>query len=161
MRRRPVRRGLALIDVVVGGLMLGVGLSVVLSVASRAIARQTEGEKRMVASWLADELLNMVLAEGPEDYPAVHDTEDAFGAPFEEYSYTVDIESLGRSEPYRVTATVSWPGRAVNFVEVQTIIAAHQGEPIQLREPYEPVDRDARYFGEDDEGGGLGGATAP
>jgi hypothetical protein len=157
------RRGIALVDVIVGGVMLGIGLAVVLSVASRALTQQTDGEKRMIASWLADELLNMVLVEGPEDYPAVHGTADTFDAPFEEFSYEVDIERLGRGEPYRVNALVSWPvGRTTHFVRVETLISLRLGEPVQLREPYEPVDRDARNFGEEDggtSGAGAGGAS--
>ena len=57
-RRRP-RRGFALMDVIVGGVMLGIGLAVVLTLASRAIASQAQGERQMVAAWLLDELLAM------------------------------------------------------------------------------------------------------
>jgi hypothetical protein len=160
LRRAHHRRGIALVDAIVGGLMLGIGLTVVVSMASRALARQTDGEKRMVASWLADEMLNMVLAEGPEKYEVSHDTADRFGDPFADFSYEINIDLLGRGAPYRVTATVTWPvGRTTHFVRVETLIAARLGDPVQLREPYEPLDRDARNFG-DDAGTGLGGGTA-
>ncbi len=38
------RRGVALLDALVGGAMLGVGLAVVLSVTSRSLSTQTDGE---------------------------------------------------------------------------------------------------------------------
>jgi len=103
----------------------------------------------------------MVLVEGPEDYDAVHGSADRFEPPFDEFTYEVDIERLGRGEPYRVNATVTWPvGRTSHSVRVETLIAARLGETVQLREPYESVDRDARNFGEEDEAAGTGAGGA-
>jgi hypothetical protein len=140
------RRGIALADAIIGGVMLGIGLSVVLSVASRSLAMQTDGEKRLTAAWLADELLTMVLVEGPDNYPMLYDTSGTFGPPFEEFSFEVDIDTPDRGMPYRVTALVQWGRRARDAVLVDTLIARRLGDPEQLREPYEPVDREARYY---------------
>ena len=151
-RSRPGdRRGAALFDAIVGGVMLAIGLSVVLSVASRALTMQNNGEHRLVASCLADELLSMVLVEGPDNYPMHYDTTGGFGEPFEEYSYEIDIEDIGRGAPYRVNARVSWGSRASESIRVETLIALRKGEPEQLREPLERVDRFERYFGEENE----------
>jgi Tfp pilus assembly protein PilV len=146
---RPVprrRRGIALFDAIIGGVILGIGLSVLLSITARSLAMQTAGEKRLTASWLADELLAMVLVEGPDRYPMLYDTAGAFGPPFEEFAYEVDITNLGRDAPYQVNAFVRWSDRPRDQVQVETLIALRAGEFEQLREPLEPVDRDARYY---------------
>jgi hypothetical protein len=152
LQRRPYRgrrRGIALADAIIGGIILGLGLSVVLTVASRSLAMHTDGEKRLVASWLADELLTMVLVEGPDNYAMLYDTSGSFAPPFEEFSYEVDIETPDRGMPYRVRAVVQWGRRARDAVAVDTLIARRLGDPEQLREPYEPVDREARYYEEE------------
>ena len=149
-RNRVRRRGVALFDAIIGGLILGISLSVVLTIAGRSLTVQTTGEKRITASWLADELLTMVLVEGPDRYPRVYDTSATFGEPFEEFAYDVSIEDLGRDAPYRVNAVVRWGHRPQDSVRVETLIALRAGDPEQLREPYEPLDRDQRNFGDDE-----------
>jgi len=147
-RPRP-RRGIALIDAIIGGVILGIGLSVMLTVTSRALRMQADGEKKLTASWLADELITMVLVDGPDNYPKRNDTSGHFTAPFEDYGFEVSIEYLGRGLPYRVNATVSWSDRPSDAVQVESLVALRTGDPEQLREPYEPVDRLSRYY--DDE----------
>lgn len=153
-RHRPVRRGFALMDVIIGGIMLGAALSVIISLSSRALARQTDGEKRMIAAWLADELLNMVLIEGPHEYPRRNDTSGWFRPPFEEFSFDLDIRDRGLAEPFGVAATVRWP---TGEVRVESLMAVRRDEDPELkRGPLEPpFDREGRSFDEeyDDEAG--------
>ena len=59
MTRR--HRGVALMDAIIGGVMLGVGLAVVVSLASRSIAIQAQSQHLLTAAWLVDELLAVVL----------------------------------------------------------------------------------------------------
>jgi hypothetical protein len=141
-------RGIALLDVIIGSIMLGVGLAVVISLSSRSLATQTDGERRLVASWLADELLNMVLVEGPVLYPRMYDTTGQFYPPFEEYYYEVDIRDTGVGQPYRVTATVGWNvgSGGGEYITIQTFIAERLGEQDQLREPKEFIDREQRHY---------------
>ena len=61
----------------------------------------------------------------------------------------VDIEYLGRGLPYRVNTVVSWSDRPADSVHVESLIALRSGEPEQLREPFEPVDRLSRYYDEE------------
>jgi hypothetical protein len=152
-RRRAPRRGLALLDVIVGGIMLGIGLSVLLTLTTRSLAQQTNGEKRMTATWLADELLSLVVVEGPDEYSLRQDTAGEFTAPFTEFSFEVEIDELGRELPYEVTATVWWGPGDSQSVTVQTIVARRRGEREEprAREPLEPLDREQRYY--DDEFG--------
>jgi hypothetical protein len=139
-------------DVIVGGVMLGIGVAAIMSISARALSSQTDGEKRMVAAWLADEMLNMVLIEGPVDYPRQNDTFGVFDAPFGDFEYDVEIKDLGRGVPFEVTVSIAWPaGDPDTGVQVQTRIA--QRPPIdpalELRGLEEPLDRDSRYFDEE------------
>lgn len=149
------RRGIALLDVIIGSVMLGVGLAVVISLASRSLAMQADGERRLVAGWLADELLTMVLVEGPREYERQYDTTGRFYPPFENYYYEVEIREVGTDMPFRVTATVGWYTSTHDgeYVAIQTYIAERRGDPEQPREPKEIVDREQihyeRRFGRD------------
>jgi hypothetical protein len=159
-RRR--RRGVALADAIIGGVMLSIGLAVILTVTARSMARQTQGEKRLTAAWLADELLNMVLVEGPDEYSLLYDTAGRFYPPFEQYTYEVFIEDLGRNVPFRVGAEVRWSDRQRDAIFVETLICLREeDEDKELREPYEPVDREERYYEDEleQEGGGGDGAA--
>ncbi len=106
-----VRRGFALVDVIVAVVILGVGLSVMLSLSGRAIASAQQGESLAIAAALADEQLNMVLARGADDYARRFPVESACDEPFEQFSYRLDF-SGGRSvgEPFDVRVTIFWGG---------------------------------------------------
>ena len=150
-RATPLRRGVALMDAIIGGVMLGVGLAVVVSLASRAIATQAQSQHLLTAAWLADELLAMVLVEGPEVYPKLYATTGRLDFPFEDYEYEVHIEDIGLRLPFRVTASVRWPhGLDVRQAQAQTYITQRLGDPEQQRIPLEPIDRIGRHY--DDQG---------
>ncbi len=148
--RTQPRRGVALMDAILGGLMLAIALAAILTLASRSTAIQAEGSKKLVAAWLLDELLSMVLMEGPIDYPKIHATHGVFDAPFEEFEFDVNIDDIGLGKPFLVTATVRWrQGPGVREAHAMTYIAERRGDPFQPRAPLEPIDRLARYY--DDE----------
>lgn len=147
---RKRRRGFALIDVIVGGVMIGIGVTAMITITSRALTSQTEGEQILVASWLADELLNMVLVEGPDQYPKIHDTIGWFEEPFANFEYEVDIQDQGPRQPFRVIAYIRWPKmRGMREIAVETLIAIRLGEELVPRMPIDILDRESRYF--DDE----------
>lgn len=151
-RRGAPRRGIALMDVIIAGILLAISLAVVISLCTRSLRMQTDGEKQLTASWLADELLAMVLVEGPLNYPKIHDTNGRCEYPFEEFEYDLAIEDQGQTLPYSVTATVTWPsGRGFKSIQAHTYIDDRRTEPEQeLRVPAEPVDRDARWYPEEE-----------
>src|SRR5690606_4616821 len=66
--RAARRRGFILVDVIVAGVLLGIGLVTVIGLTGSAIASQRRGEELQVAAMLADEQLNLALAVGPEAY---------------------------------------------------------------------------------------------
>lgn len=158
---RPApRRGFALVDVILGGILLSIGLAAIISLATRSLKAQTDGEKQMTAAWLCDELLSLVVVDGPINFPRTHDTSGQFEFPFQEYSFDVDLMDQGADQPYVVTATVSWQaGRGVRTVQVQTLIADRKDDPDETRIPEEPIDREERWYGAEEESGG--GATTP
>lgn len=146
-RTRPTRRGIALMDVILGGVMLGIGLTVVMSLASRSMMIQANAQRQLTAAWLVDELLAMVLVEGPVNYPKLYSTSGRFDFPFEDYEYDVLIEDIGLRQPFKVTAFVRWPHHGdFREAQAQTYIAERLGDPDQRRMPLEPIDRIGRYY---------------
>lgn len=144
-RRGTARRGIALIDVIVGTILLAIGLSGILVLTSRAMVLQRKGEVEVVAASLIDELLSTILAEGPTDFQKMYDTFGSYTEPFQEYDYIVDIDDRGIGYPFRVTATVIHRPTGAEY-SVQTLIADREGEdPNPVRQPTKPIDRQGRY----------------
>ncbi len=142
--RHHNRRAIALLDAIIGGVLLGVGLTVVLSIGGRSLNNLAEGERRLTASWLADETLSMILVEGPDQYPKLYDLDGTFEAPFDGYNYAIDIDLRESSLPAHVTVLISWPGARAP-VQIEADIAPRQGEEFQPREPIEPIERQERW----------------
>jgi len=123
------RRGLVLLDVLIGGIVLSIALVAVLGVSSRALNAQIMGERRMQASMLVDDLLTMVLAVGPERYPSEFPTSGVAEPPFQEFEYEILIEDQGVGRPYLVVVDVFWMvGSREYFESVETRIAPLMGE---------------------------------
>lgn len=142
-RPRPGRRGVILVDVIVGTVILGVAFAVLLGILSRAIDAQSDGERLQTASMLLDEQLNLVLVRGPDNYAARFATDGPCDAPFEQYHYQVQLHGGSSGLPYDVTATVSWrAGGRDRSVAVATRIAPRLGDdPDPLRTPDTTVER--------------------
>ena len=142
-------RGFALIDVMVGGILLAIGLTAILTIASRALSLQQRGEREIVASSLLDLTLSTVLAEGPADYPKLHPISAAFPDPFAEWEYEVDLEDGASGVPYRVVASVRHVPTGGRW-SCETLIAM-KPKPIGAEEepqrfPDVPIDRESRYL---------------
>ena len=141
-RRQQQRRGVILIEALVGGAMLAVGLTVLISITSQAIAKQRLGEDQIIAAALIDEMLNRVMIDGPIDYPKRNDMNGRFQPPFESFDFTVEVDDLGETEPFRVTVTVRWRTTGqLREAAVQTYMAPRRGGTEELREPGEPIYR--------------------
>jgi len=151
-----MRRGVILLDVLVSALILAIGLAVIMSLASQSLIGQGVSERRITASWLADGLLGMVIAQGPHRHSMRQPAEGQFEPPFEDYDYELNIRNRGDWVPYEVTATVSWMDRGgVMKIKVQTLAAPRQGEEDDWSnwKPEEPLDREARTWDDDDDEG--------
>jgi len=143
VRRR--RKGYALVDAIVAGIILAIGLAAIISLSARALALQRQGEVQLVAANLLDELLATVLMEGPTDFREMYDTFGRFGPPFDDYDFAILLEDRGRGSTFRVTASVRHLPTLAEYT-VQTFIAERDGDdPNPIREPPEVIDREARY----------------
>jgi hypothetical protein len=134
-------------------LMLGVGLAVTLSIASTALQAEQTGERRLTASWLADETLAMVLAVGPRTYMLSEPMDGTFEPPFDRFDWVLELNQPSDWEAWEATATVTWQDRGGPLaVSIDTRIASRQGEvsddPYNWK-PIEPLDREERVWGED------------
>ena len=132
--------------------MLAVGLAVVISSTSRSISAQTRSEKQMIAAWLVDEYLAMVLVDGPDQFQKNWGLEGSCDYPHEEFRYLMDIEYIGPQQTYLVTGTVSWETPSGwRDVTVQTHIAPRLNDEETIREPEEPLDRYSRYYPDEED----------
>lgn len=138
------RRAFILVDVIIAGVLLGIALATVIGLTGSALASQRRGEELQNAAMLADEQLNLVLAVGPEAFPSTFRTRGACPEPFANYQYAVTITPRGGSEPYIVTAEITWKSGARDLsVVVQTMIAPRRGdEPDPERQPEEIIERE-------------------
>lgn len=137
-----VRRGMALIDAIIGAVILGVSLAAIISLGGQAVRSQAHGEELQVAAMLADEQLNLVLARGADDYAKRFPVKGVCDAPFERYSYELAF-SGGVGAPYNVRCTLAWmSGSQARSLVVETRIAPRLGEdPDPIRQPEQPVER--------------------
>ena len=136
-------RGVVLVDVIVGAVLLGVALAVMIGILGRSITAQTQGERLQTAASLIDEQLNLVLMRGPDSYGSRFGLEGPCDAPFEDYHYSLTFSNPSPARPYEVTATISWEsgGRVVSE-SVTTLIAPRLGDdPDPVRQPEQPVER--------------------
>lgn len=144
--QRRSRRGFALMDAIVAGILLAIGMIAVLGVSGHALTMQRRGEIDIRAAAALDELLSLVLTEGPVDFEDLHPTRGKFdaGSPYEDFEYEIDIAPGGAGVPaHIVVSLVHDSGRAYS---IETRIAEKRGEePDPVREPYEPLDRAARW----------------
>lgn len=144
VRPRIRRRGFALVDVIIAGVILGIGLTMLFTLTSRSLDLQRQGEIEVMAAAMMDNILSIVLLEGPADYPDLHSTSGQGQFPYEQFEYRVDIADPGEGEPYSIAVEVTHlTGRSYRC---ETLIAAKLGdEPDPIRYPEEPIDREARY----------------
>jgi Tfp pilus assembly protein PilV len=140
------RRGLALLDVIVGSAMLAVGLAVVISMSSRSLVRQVNAEQQITASWLADETLAMILIVGPDEYEKTYPDRGRFDPPFESFYFEIEIEDESLYMPVKAVATISWDAvGGSHSIHMETMIARRHGDLV-ARIPAEPVNREERYW---------------
>ncbi len=141
------RRGaFALVDVIVGAVILGVALTVIIGLSGQAVTAQIKGQDLATAAMLADEQLQLVLARGPDDYTKRFRTEGTCDEPFADFEYQVTITGTGQSAPYEVRATISWTRAwGKQSLSIETLaasrIAGEDFEPDPERRPEVPIQR--------------------
>lgn len=138
-------RGVALVDALAAVIILGVSLSVILSLAGQAVSSQRQGDDLATAAMLADEQLQMVLARGADDYAKTVPMAGPCDAPFDRFRYRMDITEGSAINPFRVKATIAWDdGGRERSITIDTLVAARTTPANQSdRVPTAPVDRQA------------------
>jgi hypothetical protein len=138
------RRAFALVDVLVGTVLIGICLSVIVGLGGRAVASQRLGEEIATAANLADEQLQLLLARGPDDYAKRFSLEGACEPPFESYHYKLLISGGSTNKPYDVSCTISWKGASSQSLRIDTLMASRlggEGEPDPIRAPESAIIR--------------------
>jgi hypothetical protein len=143
-RARPGRRGVILIDAIIGTILLGISLAAIIGLAGRALSSQMTGEELQTAAMLLDEQLNLVLARGPDNYGSRFGEEGLCDEPFQNYRYKLEFAGGSGGSPFTVTATIYWTSAGRDRSEsIQTMIAPRLGdEPDPDRRPPETVERE-------------------
>jgi type II secretory pathway pseudopilin PulG len=144
VRRGRFRRGWALVDVIVGGVILGIGLATVISIAERSLAMQQRSERELVAAQLLDGILAEVLSVGVVEWDLTRAPTGSFDAPFEAWEWELRIDKQGTGDPYRVLATARHADGAEFRVETLVAPRPENTEEPQ-RAPTAPIDRQGRY----------------
>ncbi len=137
------RRGFALIDAILGGLLLAFGLAAVVTLSQRSLVMLQRGEREAVASALLDELLGQVVAEGPIEFARRRPVVGKCDAPWNEWSFAIDLSSNGEGDAWDVVARV----QDINGVEHRcaTKVAARSASDVPERKPEQPIDRKDRF----------------
>ena len=143
-RRSPSsRRGVILIDAIVGSVLLAIALSVVLGLAARALRSQAQGDRLTEVAMMIDEQVKIIMKRGVENYSRRSDARVTCDEPFEAYRFELEFSGGTGGDPYEVTATVLWDTPAgERSASIQTSMAPRLGdEPDPIRTPIEPVSR--------------------
>ncbi len=148
------RRAFALMEVVIAGIILAIGLGSIVSLAARALMDQQRGERAVMAAALLDELLASVIVDGPEEWPKLHNLSGSCDPPWADFEYQVDIEKAEPGAPCDVVAIVRDPvGREFR---VATRVALRLGdEPNPERQPSEQLDRQGYFDAKESESNGT------
>lgn len=143
VKRSATRRGVALIDAIVGAVVLGISLAAIIGLGGQAARSQSHGEELQVAAMLADEQLNLVLARGPDDYAKRFPVRGQCEAPFERFGFELAISGGTGGAPYRVRTKIAWPsGGDSRSLVIEAFIAPRPGDdPDPIRYPGAPVER--------------------
>lgn len=151
VRRPAARRGFALLDAILGGTLLAVGLAGVVTLSQRSLVMLQRGEQEAMAAAMLDELLAGVVTEGPTAFTQVREPAGRMRAPWPDWEYAVEVRSGAVGDPMDVTAMVRSP-EGIEY-RCMTRVAPHdENLPPDERAPEKPLDRATRYDEKESEG---------
>lgn len=140
--RRPTRPGFALLDAIIGGALLALGLASIVTLSQRSLAMLQRGEREALAAAMLDELLSQVVTEGPGAFSRVRQPSGLMPEPWPNWEYSVQIDAGGEGDAYDVLATVRDPTGAE--YRCATRVAPHDDQSLPPdRAPLTPIDRAA------------------
>jgi len=103
-------RGVALIEVLVASVLLGIGVVGLLSVATLAMRNQQRTEYRATALCLAQEKLAEVELVGPYVWTQGHPTRGTQNRGGSVYNWIIEVERLAVGELFSVRVETGWSG---------------------------------------------------
>jgi Tfp pilus assembly protein PilV len=135
------RRGVVLVDAIIGAVLLGLALVAIIGLGGRALSLQARGQDLQIAAMLLDEQLNMVLMRGADNYTSRFSARGPCDAPYQDFSYELTFSGGSGGQPYLVRATVSWnrAGRTLSE-SIETCVAPRSDEEPDRR-PGQTVNR--------------------
>ena len=140
VNRRPNPRGFALLDAIIGGALLALGLASIVTLSQRSLVMLQRGERKAMAAAMLDELLSQVVIEGPTSFARARASSGVMPEPWPNWEFSVSIEAGGQGDPYDVLATVRDP--MGQEYECATRVAPHDDQALPPeRAPQTPVDR--------------------
>jgi len=138
--RLPSGRGVALVDAIVGAILLGVALAVLVGLTGQAIGAQARGQRLATAAALADEQLSLVLARGPDDYAKSHPADGRCEDPFGDFAFSLEFSGGSDREPFRVRVTITWmDGATPRSLAVETLMASRRAGGVEPDPPRAPA----------------------
>lgn len=138
------RSGFALLDAILGGALLALGLAGLVTLSQRSLAMLQRGEHEAIAAAMLDELLAQVVTEGPGEFARQREQAGRMPAPWPDWEFEVEIHAGGAGDPADVRALVRDP--LGNEYRCATRVAPHDDEALpEERAPGEPIDRPSRY----------------
>jgi len=142
-RLRTSRVGFVLLDAIVATVILAIALVTIVGLNSTALSAQRDGEYLQDAAMLADELFEQLIAVGPDRFRRVFGVRGMCEPPFENYSYQMELRSVGAGDPYAVALTILWndQGRE-RSLRFETLVAPRVGnDPDPDRRPERSMER--------------------
>lgn len=115
--------GMALVEVLVASVILGVGVSGLMFAASLSLRNQGRSEQRLAATYFAQEKLAEVETVGPRVWSLGRPTQgtESRGDTGYEWKLQIDPQSIG--ELFRVKVTVGWQSAGgTGSVELETLL---------------------------------------
>ncbi|NBX36211.1 MAG: hypothetical protein EBR10_03175 [Planctomycetes bacterium] len=147
--RLAAPRAFALMEVIVAGVILAIGLGAAISLSMQSLTAQQRGEHAVQAAALMDELLGSLVALGPVEWNRQYSPSGSFSSfdpnyKYGDFQYDMKIEDAPQGMPCDVLLIVKDPqGREYRCA---TRVALRLGEdPDPERSPSEALDR-AAYF---------------
>ncbi len=119
---------MTLVEVLVATVILGLGVTGLLSAATLAMRNQQRSEQRLQALFVAQERLAEVEMVGAHVYQLGKPSEGSTPVGEEEYQWTVQIEQQVVGELFTVQVDVSWTGRSAGSVRLATLLNDYEAK---------------------------------
>ena len=122
--RRQSLMGFALVEVLLGSVILALGAAVICGLCRKCLVHNLRGIEYEQAARLLDECLDRAATdEMLRELIVARTVVGDFGRRYPDYSYTLDLEATEPADLYEVTAVVAWEVLGKNYqLQATTLI---------------------------------------